>query len=266
MYEVDHSVCISNPLLGEYFKVKLPEREKRICHIYYGFCYSEASGQYKVLRLVNRKFRGRPDVSELEVYTLGVDEKNWRNVGKAPKPVQGTLSDANVNGTIHWLDGENLPKRVSIYSFNIATEEVKSLPAPSGLKSPSLHLMLVELGNCLCLSISRSFHYMDIWWMKEYGIAGSWTRDRISVTLPGIAGRHILIPIIIWKDGEILMQSKRGTHLVSYNPKEEMLRKVVNVYGSGTEATRYIPSFYSLKTVMGDNFQVSNAYRKTQIV
>ncbi|KAH0672096.1 hypothetical protein KY284_023183 [Solanum tuberosum] len=118
----------------------------------------EASGQFKVLRLVTRKFRGRPDVFELEVYTLGVDDKNWRNVGKAPKPVQGTLSDANVNGTIHWLDGENLPKRVSIYSFNILTEEVKSLPAPSGLKSPSLHLMLVELGNCLCLSVSRSFH------------------------------------------------------------------------------------------------------------
>ncbi|KAH0754055.1 hypothetical protein KY290_024325 [Solanum tuberosum] len=50
------------------------------------------------------------------------------------------------------------------------------------------------------------------------------------------------------------MQRERGTHLVSYNPKEEMLRKVVNVYGSGTEATRYIPSFYSLKTVMGDKF------------
>ncbi|KAH0668910.1 hypothetical protein KY289_023403 [Solanum tuberosum] len=209
---VKHSVCISNPLLGEYFKVKLPEWEKRIRHIHYGFCFSEASGQYKVLRLVTRKFRGHPDVSELEVYTLGVDEKNWRNVGKAPKPVQGKLSDANVN------------------------EEVKSLPAPSGLKSPSLYLMLAvtELGNCLCLSVSRSFHYMDIWWMKEYGIAGSWTRDRISVTLP-----------------------------VSYNPKEQIFRNVVNVYGSGTEATRYIPSFYSLKTVMGDNFQISNAYRRT---
>ncbi|KAH0668917.1 hypothetical protein KY289_023410 [Solanum tuberosum] len=61
------------------------------------------------------------------------------------------------------------------------------------------------------------------------------------------------------------MQSERGTQLVSYNPKEEML-KVVNVYGSATEETRYIPSFYSLNTVMGDNFQISNAYRRTQIV
>ncbi|KAH0675266.1 hypothetical protein KY285_023067 [Solanum tuberosum] len=137
-YEVDHLVWISNPLLGEYFKVKLPEREKRICHIHYGFCFSEASGQYKVLRLVTRKFRDRPDVSQLEVYTLGGDEKNWRNVGKAPKPLRGKLSDANVNGTIHWLGDKNLQKSASIYSFNIATEEVKSLPAPSGLDTPSL--------------------------------------------------------------------------------------------------------------------------------
>lgn len=157
---VNPSVCISNPLLGEYFKVKLPEWEKRIRHIHYGFCFSEASGQYKVLRLVTRKFRGHPDISELEVYTLGVDERNWRNVGKAPKPVRGKLNNATVNGTTHWLDGENLQNRASIYSFNIATEEVKSLPAPSGLKSPSLYSMLAvtELGNCLCLSVSRSFH------------------------------------------------------------------------------------------------------------
>ncbi|KAH0674417.1 hypothetical protein KY284_025504 [Solanum tuberosum] len=110
------------------------------------------------------------DVSELEVYTLGVDEKNWRNMGKAPSSLWGNLSGVNVNNTIHWMD-----------------------------------------------------------------------------------------------DGEILMQSERGTQLVSYNPKEEML-KVVNVYGSATEVTRYIPSFYSLNTVMGDNFQISNAYRRTQIV
>ncbi|KAH0672101.1 hypothetical protein KY284_023188 [Solanum tuberosum] len=113
----------------------------------------------------------------------------------------------------------------NIYSFNIVTKEGKSLPAPSGLETPCV------------LEASR---------------VGEWSI-------------HRFIPIIIWKDGEILMQSERGTQLVSYNPKEEML-KVVNVYGSATEATRYIPSFYSLNTVMGDNFQISNAYRRTQIV
>ncbi|KAK4368737.1 hypothetical protein RND71_012529 [Anisodus tanguticus] len=69
-HEEDHSICISNPLLGEYFKLKLPQLEKRVCHIVYRFCFSEGSVQYKVLRLITRKFCGRPDLSELEIYTL----------------------------------------------------------------------------------------------------------------------------------------------------------------------------------------------------
>ncbi|KAK4354497.1 hypothetical protein RND71_026691 [Anisodus tanguticus] len=50
------------------------------------------------------------------------------------------------------------------------------------------------------------------------------------------------------------MQSDHGTQLVSYNPKKKKFRKF-NVYRSGSAVTRYIPSFYSLKTVMGESFQ-----------
>ncbi|XP_059318612.1 F-box protein At3g07870-like [Lycium ferocissimum] len=260
-YDENHSVYINNPLLGEYFKVKLPEWEKRVRGVAYAFCFSEGSGQYKVLRSVIRKFRGRPEVSELEVYTLGVDEK-WRNVGEAPYPLCGSFGNANVNGVLHWLkDDENTKISASIYSFNIGTEEVKPLPTPLGLKTPSLGLMLAEFGNSLCLSDKG-----DLWWMKEYGIAESWTKDRILTDSILLDSRYKrFIPIMTWKDGEILMQCKRGTQLVSYNPKEKKFREV-NVHGSGTAATRYIPSFYSLKTVMGESFQVSNAYPKTEIV
>ncbi|XP_070043180.1 F-box protein At3g07870-like [Nicotiana tomentosiformis] len=222
-YDENHSIYISNPLLGEYFKVRLPKYEKRVRHVAYAFCFSEGSRQYKVLRSV---VRSRPKVSELEVYTLGVDEK-WRNAGKAPYPLCGSFRlSANVNGALHWLDDERTKKSASIYSFNIATEE-----------------------------------------MKEYGIAESWIKDRILMDsiLPGIP-RSNFIPIIIWKDGEILMQSEYAAQLVSYNPKEKKFRKV-NVYGNGSAATRYIPSFFSLKTIVGDSFQVSNVYpKKTEIV
>lgn len=142
------------------------------------------------------------------------------------------------------------------------------MPAPPGLETPSLYLMLVELGNCLCFSDNTSsyWQHIDIWWMKEYGIAESWTKTRILIDcLPPDIHQGGFVPILIWKDGEILMQSKCGTELVSYNPNVKKFRKV-NVYGSGTAATKYIPSFYSLKTVMMDNFQVSNVYPKTQIV
>ncbi|XP_059315543.1 F-box protein At3g07870-like [Lycium ferocissimum] len=259
-YDEKHSVYINNPLLGEYFKLKLPEWEKSLRNVAYGFCYSEASGQYKVLRLVFRKLLDHPIISELEVYTLGVDE-NWRNVGQVPCPVWYHFGKVYVNGALHWLADE---KNESIYSFDIGTEKLKSLPPPPCLKT-QWWLTLAELGNCLFLTDSNiDRQCVDIWWMKQYGIAESWTKDCILMdSLPPGMGRYSLEMILIWKDGEILMQN--GRRLASYNPKEKK-SKEVNVYNSGTVATRYIPSFHSLKTVMGNNFQVSNVYSKTQII
>ncbi|KAM3269400.1 hypothetical protein P3S67_030282 [Capsicum chacoense] len=42
------------PPLEHYFKVKLPEWERNVCHVAYGFCFRKAFGQYKILRLVIR--------------------------------------------------------------------------------------------------------------------------------------------------------------------------------------------------------------------
>ncbi|WMV09685.1 hypothetical protein MTR67_003070 [Solanum verrucosum] len=74
-YDIDHRIYISNPILGEYFEVKLPEWEKKIWRVSYGFCFSKASSQFKVLRSVVTKSVGSPEVSKLEVYTLGANEK-----------------------------------------------------------------------------------------------------------------------------------------------------------------------------------------------
>ncbi|KAH0696904.1 hypothetical protein KY290_014326 [Solanum tuberosum] len=258
---VEHSVYISNPLLGEYFEVKLPKWEKRIQRVAYAFCFSETSGQYKVLRSVVSKFEGCPHVSELEVYTLGVNEK-CRNVGEVPEPLCRLFCKANVNGVVHWMTSE---KNDSIYSFNSWTEEVKSMLAPRGLTTSSYGLTLVELENCLCLCDTYHSEYIDIWWMKEYGIAESWTKDRIwKDTIQPDINCDRFIPISTWKDGEILMQRYRGTHVVSYNPKENKFTKV-KVY-LGFAGTSYIPSFYSLKTVIGESLQVSYAYSKIEIV
>ena len=146
------------------------------------------------------------------------------------------------------------------------TEEVKSLSAPRGLETTSMWLSLSELGNCLCLCDDSYMTHVDIWWMKKYGIAESWTKRHIIMDciLPDIRQNNFK-PIVIWNDGEILLQSERCTQLVSYNTKEKKFRKV-NVYGNWTVSIRYIPSFYSLKTVMGNNFKVSNVYSKTQMI
>ncbi|KAM3203193.1 hypothetical protein P3L10_030819 [Capsicum annuum] len=65
--------------------------------------------------------------------------------------------------------------------------------------------------------------------MKEYGIAKIWTREHILTCL-GPAGLgldicyHKYLPILIWKDGEISMQGKKGSQLFSYNPKDEIFK------------------------------------------
>ncbi|KAK4716277.1 hypothetical protein R3W88_014615 [Solanum pinnatisectum] len=207
-----HSVYISNPLLGEYFEVKLPEWEISVSRVTYGFFFSKASEKYKVLRFVVRKLT---KVSELEVYTFGVCEK-LRNVGEI------------VNGALHWMVSE---KNAIIFSFDIETEKVKSLPAPSGLVNPPCNLKLVELGNYLCLTdyYKALTTNIDIWWMKEYRVSESWTKKSFWLILK----------------------------LASYNPKMKSFR-VVYVYGKVITAITYTPSFYSLKTIMGDDFHLTN--------
>ncbi|XP_049399964.1 F-box protein At3g07870-like [Solanum stenotomum] len=258
----NHSVYINNPLLGEYFKLELPKWEISVTQVAYGFCFSEVSGEYKVLRLVDRKVQDDTKASELEVYTLGVYEK-WRNVDEILCPVWYDFGKANVNGVLHWMDSE---KTDSIYSFNAETEKIKSLPAPPGLETLSSNLRLAELGNCMCLT--DNIHIwnvnIDIWWMKEYGIAEYWTKNSILVEsiLRGMVN-YSFEPIFIWKDGEILFQSR--SKLAWYNPEMKTFR-VVNVDGDVIASTKYTPSFYSLKTVMWDDFQVTNVYSKTEIV
>ncbi|KAK4737553.1 hypothetical protein R3W88_001250 [Solanum pinnatisectum] len=260
-YDIDHRIYISYPILGRYFEVKLPEWEKRIWRVSYAFFFNKASGQFKVLRSVVRKSVVSPKVSELEVYTLGANEK-WKNVGMAPEPLCGLFSKVNINGVIHWMGCKN---NENIYSFNNFTEEVQFLSPPCGLQTPFLGLTLRELGNCLCLSDDSNNQYIDIWWMKEYGIDESWTKQRIlkDSFQADISGDKF-IPILLWKDGEILMQRDLGTQFVSYNPKENKFMKV-KVYG-GTGATSYTPSFYSLNTVIGECFQVAYAFRKIELV
>ncbi|PHU02647.1 hypothetical protein BC332_27898 [Capsicum chinense] len=127
IFDINTSVYISNSLLGEYFKHKLPKLEKSDCGVVYRFCFSELSGKYKLPKTNNHH-----EVSELEVYTLGGDEK-WRNLGQVPYPVWHDFGQVCVNRALHWMDPVN---KDSIYSFDIETEKLKSVPGSPGLVFP----------------------------------------------------------------------------------------------------------------------------------
>ena len=92
--------------------------------------------------------------------------------------------------------------------------------------------------------------------MKEYDIAESLTKTSMFVE----SIRHGIViyslkPIFIWNDGEILFYNL--SKLLWYNPEMNMFM-VDNVDGDVITSTKYIPNFYSLETIMGDDFQVSS--------
>ncbi|KAH0654039.1 hypothetical protein KY289_031717 [Solanum tuberosum] len=167
------------------------------------------SRQYKVLRSVQYR-----EVTELEVYTLGVDE-NWRILAFWEK--------------VHFLTGDHLAMSLLMVLFI------------------GLRIIMLLLWSAFTPSILRQKsckrEYLDIWWMKEYGISESWVKQRISmnsIARPGLCN-PIYKPIILWNDGEILLQNNcRIEEFNSYNPKDEFLRKV-NVYRGSAVVTTYIP-------------------------
>ncbi|KAF3656164.1 putative transcription factor isoform X1 [Capsicum annuum] len=75
------------------------------------------------------KTNNHHEVSELEVCTLGGDEK-WRNLGQVPYLVWHDFGQVWMNGALHWMDPVN---KDSIYSFDIETEKLKSVPGSPGL-------------------------------------------------------------------------------------------------------------------------------------
>ncbi|XP_059650515.1 F-box protein At3g07870-like [Cornus florida] len=256
-----HNVYISNPILGECVALPKPIIESNPFGVRYLFGFSPTTGHYKVLRFI-RNCTGY--YSETEVYTLGT--VTWRYVGRLLPPGQ-RAETVNLNGAIHWMTpGDKANKK--IFSFDVAEEQIRLIPPPNFFTHNTYNrrMGLGVLGNCLCISFnsdnnySCNGHYLDMWSMKEYGVAESWTKVRILRTsipsgMEGSLAHHCLYPITLWKDGEILFESDLHI-LLSYNPKNGRFTALKVNYQK--EKVEYTPrraftysssSFSSLKDV-----------------
>ncbi|XP_052205307.1 F-box protein At3g07870-like [Diospyros lotus] len=243
------SVYISNPVLGESIILPKPKREKNVVRVAYAFGFSPVTGEYKVIRFTNKKVHGHLDAgtyrkSEVEVCTLG--SSTWRYVGDAP--FCEMQASANLNGSLHWLDDSHDSE--FICSFDIGEEKFRQIPLPPQIGSKTCWLTLGILGNRLSIFDNYYHGHVDMWSLKDYGIAGSWTKDYVVQTsgssrLPDCVFR----PVTLWGDGEILISCRYG--LFSYDPKQNDSTKI-KVYGNqlGSTAASYIPNCISLKDII----------------
>ncbi|XP_022740748.1 F-box/kelch-repeat protein At3g06240-like [Durio zibethinus] len=216
-----------------------------------GFGYDLKNQQYKVVRIVSYwgEFGdGLPQLSRVEVYTMGTD--SWREIKNVKIPANVQYSpcfETYFNGAFHWhaMDYNN---NEVILSFNMGDEEFQRISMPDFLyiDDNSICKSLLVWNGCLALivypgkGIEKSF---QIYVMEKYGVKESWTRKLTIGPLTGVE-----MPFMFWKnDGEILMEGIDG-QAVSYNFITKEIRNL-QIYGvpKSFQTLAYVNSLVSIR-------------------
>jgi F-box interacting protein len=163
----------------------------------YTIAYDRFIRNYKIIAL-SLCPRNKKKIIEVNVHTLDTDY--WRKVQDFPYHVlkQGIF----VSDTVNWLIYE--PR--DIVSFDLNKESYQQLLQPpyEEFSFPTYNLLGV-LRDCLCI-FSNSCKFSDIWMMKEYGNANSWTK---LLRVPYIGDFQCYAytkPLYLYEDDRVLMR------------------------------------------------------------
>ncbi|KAL6130736.1 hypothetical protein ACLB2K_069115 [Fragaria x ananassa] len=216
-------------------------------HESHGFGYDSHSNDYKVLRIVSLS-DDHSDLSRfttvVQVYSLA--RGSWRSLSASAVPVdlQGGGSERPdfVNGCLHMLE-----VRLDVYYdyqhqehrkrggdsfiayFNLTTEVFGEIMIPEALRRDDCSIS--RYGESLALIKDKLYNLddpancgCDIWVMKEYGVAESWTFlyniAMVQVTVYGFK-----------RCGEVVleeMDSANQRRMVSLDPKSKQIKKIID--------------------------------------
>ncbi|XP_010038759.2 F-box protein At3g07870 [Eucalyptus grandis] len=206
----------------------------------HGFGHDRKGSIYRVVRITYGRTRKREKKSsmeavQVEVCTVGRD--SWRML--EPHRISCFAEDdsrACINGALHWPASvtEDAPYS-SILSFEVASQKFDELPMPKEyLNEFKLHeemqVSIAALKESLatlvcCPGAGNVGSEINVWVMKQYGIADSWTKQYTAVmqqTIERVLGST-------W-NGEILIH--RSDHKVMCCDLEnDMLLKDTGVTG-----------------------------------
>ncbi|XP_047959925.1 F-box protein CPR1-like [Salvia hispanica] len=259
---------VCNPITREYIVLSRPKKYISLRYLLcYGFGVSEISGQYKVICIS----RGG-GVNCFHVYTLGT--RKWRLVkgGAGSRLKFFSYGHTVCNGNLHWMVS-NFRQPLQICGFDVVTERFSIFYAPPveecfvftlPLGTPFGKLSVLKEKLCFCYSWDFE---IVVWVMKEYGDAGSWTKEYTMGTYTFDFDDYFcmdwtkmkcVFPIEIFKDGDVLILMEK-MRLIYYSKKTRKTQQVglfknaVAKKDYFTFATIFTPSLLSLKS-----FEVEN--------
>uniref|UniRef100_A0A2N9HG47 F-box domain-containing protein n=1 Tax=Fagus sylvatica TaxID=28930 RepID=A0A2N9HG47_FAGSY len=246
-----------NPCVRKFVKLPPPTactNTHGLCHESTGFGFDAKTNDYKVVRVVTLENAGRIGESppEVEVYSLAIGE--WRMVtALAPiGDVRARVRQAFINGALHWIASKKVTNNKFInfvMVFHLGDEVFREMELPklSDEDGYREQLAISAYGNSLAL-FHGTVRALDIWviniWvMKEYADAASWTKI-FTAAFPGFA-YDVPRPIAFRRSGEVILE-KLKEQLVSCDLESQEI-KDLGIAGYGyTFAGSYVESLVLL--------------------
>ncbi|XP_026420267.1 F-box/kelch-repeat protein At3g06240-like [Papaver somniferum] len=169
-----HKICLWNPLTGEYRNVSTPTSSSN--QLYdsfsnYGVCYDWKIDDYKLFLIVVN------DSACSEVWVCRLGSNSWESTGFIPYDISPyNICLTPLNGIIHWIGYTKV-----IFSFDIVEGRNKEIQLPPCYLNDKLYLFQdMEVGvlrENLYLSVNATCKSnIDLWVMKDYGVADSWRK------------------------------------------------------------------------------------------
>ncbi|XP_021747854.1 F-box protein CPR30-like [Chenopodium quinoa] len=144
---------------------------------YLGFGYDHVSEDYKCVKIFLRELDGEVGSFKSQVMIYSLREDSWkRGAHDVPYYFYGHFGySVELNGILHWSIEGNHREPLPIVTFNLCDETFCSVPLPNYHTEIYMRAHIGVIDVCLCL-ILNYYCYCEVWVMKEYGVASSWTK------------------------------------------------------------------------------------------
>ncbi|MED6138956.1 hypothetical protein PIB30_079321 [Stylosanthes scabra] len=209
------SVMLWNPCTGLTSQELEFEGLLNVC----GFGYDHVNDNYKLVGIVNEEKKQKPHKSATRIYTFGTNS-SWRKIQDITFDARWMENREGVfvpgTGTLNWVvPCGAYPFDPLVLSLDLGkeTHSLFSLPHHKDMYYHLKTLQLRVLRNYLAVCFDHRKTHCEVWLMKEYGDAESWTK---LAMIPQYLSIHVL-PLYLWEDDVLLGTAAPYSRIIRYN-------------------------------------------------